>query len=61
MKMRMSRASLESGIFGIVQSADNSGLSLFTAIQEQLGLKLLPEKGPVPLLVIDHVERRLEK
>jgi uncharacterized protein (TIGR03435 family) len=30
--------------------------SLFTAIQEQLGLKLESGKGPVPFLVIDHVE-----
>ena len=30
--------------------------SLFTAIQEQLGLKLESRKGPVPFLVIDHVE-----
>lgn len=31
--------------------------SLFTAIQEQLGLKLEPEKATVPVMVIDHVER----
>jgi uncharacterized protein (TIGR03435 family) len=29
---------------------------LFTAIQEQLGLKLIPTKAPVPTLIIDHVE-----
>ncbi|MGH9597622.1 MAG: TIGR03435 family protein [Edaphobacter sp.] len=30
---------------------------MFTAIQEQLGLKLEPAKEPVPVLVIDHIER----
>lgn len=30
---------------------------LFTAIQEQLGLKLVPTKAPVDVFVIDHVER----
>jgi uncharacterized protein (TIGR03435 family) len=37
--------------------AENSEPSLFTAIQEQLGLKLKSEKDSVPLLVIDHIER----
>jgi uncharacterized protein (TIGR03435 family) len=34
--------------------------SIFTAIQQQLGLKLESGKGPVELLVIDHVERPSE-
>ena len=33
------------------------GVSLFTAIQEQLGLKLGSSRGPVEMLVIDHVEK----
>ena len=38
-------------------SADASAPPLFTAIQQQLGLKLIATKGPVDALVVDKAER----
>ena len=37
--------------------ADADGPSIFTAVQEQLGLKLESSKGRVELFMIDHVEK----
>ncbi len=37
-------------------STDASGPDIFTALQEQLGLKLEPTKGDVKTLIIDHIE-----
>ncbi|MGH9240994.1 MAG: TIGR03435 family protein [Vicinamibacterales bacterium] len=41
-------------------AADTSAPSLFTAIQEQLGLKLEVQKGPVQVMVIDSAQRPSE-
>lgn len=37
-------------------ASEDSGPSIFTLVQDQLGLKLQPAKGPLSILVIDHVE-----
>ena len=43
-----------------VPPSDNPAPNLFTAIQEQLGLKLEAVKAPADVMVIDHVEKPSE-
>ena len=38
-------------------AGDNSAPSFFTVVQEQLGLKLVPAKEPVRVIVIDQIEQ----
>jgi uncharacterized protein (TIGR03435 family) len=42
---------------GSPAAADSEAPSIFTALTEQLGLRLVAARGPVQVLVIDHVER----
>jgi uncharacterized protein (TIGR03435 family) len=43
--------------FAASETTDSSFPSVFTAVQEQIGLKLEPQKVPVEMLVIDHLEK----
>lgn len=42
------------------QTGESSGPTIFTALQEQLGLKLESAKGPVGMIVIDSAEKAAE-
>jgi uncharacterized protein (TIGR03435 family) len=40
-----------------VAQARGDGITIFDALEKQLGLKLEPQKAPAPALVVDHVNR----
>jgi uncharacterized protein (TIGR03435 family) len=53
-------AAAPGGESGSAPASGGEEVSLFTAIEEQLGLKLISAKEPGQVLVIDHIERPSE-
>jgi uncharacterized protein (TIGR03435 family) len=43
-----------------IPAADADSATVFTALQDQLGLKLEPRKAPIQVFVVDHVDRPSE-
>jgi bla regulator protein BlaR1 len=50
----------DSGAGAPTTSPDETATSLFTALQQQLGLRLVETKGPVEVIVIDHIDHPTE-
>ena len=44
------------GAWEIDPAPDSAAPSIFTGVREQLGLRLVPQEGPISTLVIDHAE-----
>ena len=54
---RRSQADVARPAAGPAAAADPDAPNIFTAVQEQLGLKLESARGPVEVIVIDRLEK----
>jgi bla regulator protein blaR1 len=45
---------------GSLGANDSDAPSIFTAVEEQLGLRLVPARGPVDIIVVDSVQKATE-
>ena len=43
---------------GAVEAAAPSGISVFDAVEKELGLKLVKQKRSIPVIVVDHVDEK---
>ena len=39
----------------IAEASDPNGISVFEAVEKELGLKLVKQKRSIPVIVVDHV------
>ena len=42
----------------IIEASDPSGISVFEAVQRELGLKLVKQTRSTPVIVVDHVNEK---
>lgn len=42
----------------IPEAADPNGISVFEAVEKELGLKLVKQKRSIPVIVVDHVDEK---
>jgi uncharacterized protein (TIGR03435 family) len=40
------------------EASDPSGISVFDAVEKELGLKLVKQKRSIPVIVVDHVSEK---
>lgn len=42
----------------VAEAADPGGISVFDAVEKELGLKLVKQKRSIPVIVFDHVDEK---